>query len=88
MNAPLHAFLQVQKSSNQPKPSMELTSGAAPTSKTVKAKAKTKTKRNNIAKDIAIKPLILDSPAMGTRSKICNPASPAMSTRSKRRLSL
>ena len=83
-------FYRSKKGSNQPEPSTELTSGAAPTSKTVKAKAKTKTKtkRKNIAKDIAIKPLILDSPAMGTRSKICNPASPAMSTRSKRRLSL
>ena len=44
--------------------------------------------RKNIAKDIAIKPLILDSPTMGTRSKICNPVSPTMSTRSKRRLNL
>ena len=30
----------------------------------------------------------LDSPAMGTRSKKCQPSSPAMSTRSRRRLSL
>ena len=83
-------FYRSKKGSNQPEPSTELTSGAAPTSKTVKAKAKTKTKtkRKNIAKDIVIKPLILDSPAMGTRSKRCNPVSPAMSTRSKRRLSL
>jgi len=81
-------FYKSKKRSNQPEPSTELTSGAAPTSKTVKAKAKTKTKRKNIAKDIAIKILILDSPAMGTRSKRCNLASPAMSTRSKRRLSL
>jgi hypothetical protein len=81
-------FYRSKKGLNQPEPSTEHTSGAAPTSKTVKAKAKTKTKRKNIAKDIAIKPLILDSPAMGTRSKRCSPASPAMSTRSKRRLSL
>jgi len=81
-------FYRSKKGSNQPEPSTELTSGAAPTSKTVKAKAKTKTKRKNIAKDIAIKSLILDSPAMDTRSKIYNPVSPAMSTRSKRRLSL
>ena len=82
-------FYRSKKGSNQPEPSTKLTSGAAPTSKTVKAKAKTKTKtkRKNIAKDIAIKPLILDSPAMDTRSKIYNPVSPAMST-SKRRLSL
>ena len=52
-------FYRSKKGSNQPEPSTELTSGAAPTSKTVKAKAKTKTKRKNIAKDIAIKPLIL-----------------------------
>ena len=81
-------FYRSKKGSNQPEPSTELTSGAAPTSKTVKAKAKTKRKRKNIAKDIAIKPLILDSLVMGTRSKRCNPASPVMSTRSKRRLSL
>ena len=81
-------FYRSKEGSNQLEPSMELTSGATPTSKTVKAKAKTKTKRKNIAKDIAIKTLILDSLAMGTRSKRCNLASPAMSTRSKRRLSL
>jgi len=81
-------FYRTKKGSNQPELSTELTSGAAPTSKTVKAKAKTKTKRKNIAKDIVIKPLILDSPAMGSRSKRCNPASPAMGTRSKRRISL
>ena len=34
------------------------------------------------------KKLQLDSPAMGTRSKMVQPTSPAMSTRSKRRLSL
>ena len=81
-------FYRSKKGSNQPKPSTELTSGATPTSKSVKAKAKTKRKRKNIAKDIVIKPLILDCPVMGTRSKIYNPASPAMSTRSKRWLSL
>ncbi|XP_044402235.1 uncharacterized protein [Triticum aestivum] len=45
-------------------------------------KAKTKKK---VAKKI---PVPLDSPAMGTRSRKFNPPSPAMSTRSKRRLSL
>ena len=37
-------FYRSKKGSNQPEPSTELTSGAAPTSKTVKAKAKTKDK--------------------------------------------
>jgi hypothetical protein len=39
-------------------------------------------------KTTAIPMLPLDSPAMGTRSKKMDPASPALSTRSKRRLSL
>jgi hypothetical protein len=45
-------------------------------------KAKTKKK---VAENILVP---LDSPAMGTRSRKFNPPSPAMSTRSKRRLSL
>jgi hypothetical protein len=45
-------------------------------------KAKTKKK---VAEKISVP---LDSPAMGTRSRKFNPPSPAMSTRSKRRLSL
>ena len=32
-------------------------------------KAKPKAKRRNIAKDIVINPLILDSPVVGTKSK-------------------
>jgi hypothetical protein len=58
-----------------------------------KAKAKKrvtfKTKKKELGKEKVKKPqVILDSPAMGTRSKASQPASPAMSTRSKRRLSL
>lgn len=57
-----------------------------------KAKAKKvtfKTKKKVLGKEAVNKPkVILDSPAMGTRSKTSQPASPAMSTRSKRRLSL
>jgi hypothetical protein len=45
-------------------------------------KAKTKKK---VAEKI---PVPLDSPLMSTRSRKFNPPSPAMSTRSKRRLSL
>jgi hypothetical protein len=48
-----------------------------------------KTKKKELGKEKIKKPqVILDSPAMGTRSKASQPASPAMSTRSKRRLSL
>lgn len=46
-------FYKSKKGSNQPEPSAEHISGATPTSKAVKAKAKTK--RKNIAKEIAIK---------------------------------
>jgi hypothetical protein len=45
-----------------------------------------KSKKRKCAKKIPAVPL--DSPAMCTRSKFLSPASPAMSTRSKRRLSL
>jgi hypothetical protein len=51
MNAPLHAFLQIQRRLKSTWTSIEHTSGAAPASKAVKVKAKTK--RKNIAKDIA-----------------------------------
>ena len=58
-----------------------------------KAKAKKKvtfkTKKKVLGKEAVNKPkVILDSPAMGTRSKTSQPTSPTMSTRSKRRLSL
>jgi len=58
-----------------------------------KAKAKKKvtfkTKKKVLRKEAVNKPkVILDSPAMGTRSKTSQPASPVMSTRSKRRLNL
>jgi len=57
-----------------------------------KAKAKKvtfKAKKKVLRKEAVNKPkVILDSPAMGTRSKTSQPASPVMSTRSKRRLSL
>jgi len=58
-----------------------------------KAKAKKKvtfkTKKKVLGKEAVNKPeVILDNPTMGTRSKTSQPASPAMSTRSKRRLSL
>ena len=39
-------------------------------------------------KDVDIPKVPLDSPSMGTRSKAVLPSSPAMSTQSKRRLSL
>ena len=62
---------------------------------TVKAKAKRKAKpkakekaKQNAKKKTIIPMQPLDSPAMGTRSNKMDPASPAMSTRSKRRLSL
>ena len=42
----------------------------------------------NRRRNAAIPMLSLESPAMGTRSKKMDPASPAMSTRSNRRLSL
>ena len=48
----------------------------------VPVKIRAKKKKKESADMIPIVPL--DSPAMGTRSKIFNPASPAMSTRSKR----
>jgi hypothetical protein len=57
-------------------------------------KAKTKkvtfkTKKKELGKKAANKlKEMLDSPAMATRSKTLQPASPVMSTRSKRRLSL
>ncbi|PUZ44639.1 hypothetical protein GQ55_8G122500 [Panicum hallii var. hallii] len=52
-------------------------------------KRKGKRKKKAVAKKITkTKQPQLDSPAMATRSKIVNPACSAMSTRSKRRLSL
>jgi hypothetical protein len=52
-------------------------------------KKKKKKKKKAPARKITIIPmLLLDSPAMGTRSKKLDPASPVLSTRSKRRLSL
>ncbi|WVZ87823.1 hypothetical protein U9M48_034399 [Paspalum notatum var. saurae] len=66
--------------SNQPEP---ITSDRPPLNK--KAKAKRKKKETPKA---PIPMLPFDSPPMGTRSKRLDPASPAMSTRSKRRLSL
>jgi hypothetical protein len=47
---------------------------------------KGKPKRKEVAKEA--NKLLLDSPAMGTRSKKNAPSSPALSTRNKRRLSL
>jgi hypothetical protein len=55
----------------------------------VKENTKKKKKKKAPARKITIIPmLLLDSPAMGTRSKKLDPASPVLSTRSKRRLSL
>jgi hypothetical protein len=54
--------------------------------KVAPVKAKAKTKKREIVEKIPMVPL--DSPAMGTTSRTFNPPSPAMSTRSKRRLSL
>jgi len=44
--------------------------------------------KQNAKKKTTIPMQPLDSPAVGTRSKKMDPARPAMSTRSKRRLSL
>ncbi|KAM0873465.1 hypothetical protein ACQ4PT_038055 [Festuca glaucescens] len=71
--------------SNQPEPmAIEFPMGGDETNFPVKAKGKSNKKR--CAEKIPMVPL--DSPAMCTRSKNLNPGSPAMSTRSKRRLSL
>ncbi|KAG2569728.1 hypothetical protein PVAP13_7NG437201 [Panicum virgatum] len=45
-------------------------------------------KKGQGAKDVSISLVPLDSPSIGIRSKKTQPSSPAMSTRSKRRLSL
>ena len=75
-----------QYGSNQPEP-LSIEFPGAEGQSTVKAKAKPKAKQNAKKKTtIPMQPL--DSPAMGTRSKKMAPACPAMSTRSKRRLSL
>ena len=74
--------------SNQPEPlSIEL-----PTSKDkpeAVVKLKGKRRKKEVDKN-AVKNLLsqLDSPATGTKSKRLPPSSPALSTRSKRRLSL
>ena len=55
----------------------------------VAVKVHAKRKSKEVAEITSHLPMVpLDNPAMGTRSKKFNPASPAMSTRSKRRLSL
>ena len=52
----------------------------------VPVKVRAKRKKKEFVEKIPVVPL--DNPAMGTRSKKLCPASPAMNTRSKRRLSL
>lgn len=52
----------------------------------VPVKVRAKKKKRELVEKIPMVPF--DSPTMGTRSKKVNPANPAMSTRSKRRLSL
>ncbi|KAJ1259977.1 hypothetical protein BS78_10G196800 [Paspalum vaginatum] len=62
-----------------------------PTDKPTRKKPATANKTKDRKKDDGMKGknlTTLDSPAMGTRSKKMAPASPTMSTRSKRRLSL
>ena len=83
-----------QSGSNQPE-HLSLEFPRAEGQSTVKAKAKPKAKpkakakaKQNAKKKTTIPMQPLDSPAMGTRSKKMDPASPAMSTRCKRRLSL
>ena len=79
-----------QSGSNQPEP-LSIEFPGAEGQSTVKAKAKPKAKakaKQNAKKKTTIPMQPLDSPAMGTRSKKMDPASPAMSTRCKRRLSL
>ena len=71
--------------SNQPEPiSIEFPMAGDETNVPVKVTGKSKNKK--CADKIPMVPL--DSPAMGTRSKKWQPSSPAMSTRSRRRLSL
>ena len=79
-----------QSGSNQPE-HLSLEFPGAEGQSTVKAKVKPKAKakaKQNAKKKTTIPMQPLDSPAMGTRSKKMDPASPAMSIRSKRRLSL
>ena len=72
--------------SNQPKP-LSIEFADTKDQSAINAKAKPKAPQNAKKKtNIPMQPL--DSPAMGTRRKKMAPASPAMSTRSKRRLSL
>ena len=79
-----------QSGSNQPE-HLSLEFPGAEGQSTVKAKVKPKAKakaKQNAKKKTTIPMHALDSPAMGTRSKKMDSASSAMSTRSKRRLSL
>ena len=83
-----------QYGSNQPEP-LSIEFPGVEGQSTVKAKAKPKAKpkakskaKQNAKKKTTIPMHALDSPAMGTRSKKMDSASSAMSTRSKRRLSL
>ncbi|CAN6217905.1 unnamed protein product, partial [Urochloa humidicola] len=84
-NSSSGASKRSRSGSNQPTPlSIELPMPDAPP---IKQKPKKK-KKEPSKKHKAIPVTMLDSPAMGTRSKRMDPGSPAMSTRSKRRLSI
>jgi hypothetical protein len=74
--------------SNQPEPvSTEIPLAGKQT--TVPVKKNGKRKKKQIAKKNPIYPMVpLNSPAMSNRSKKTDPTSPAMGTRSKRRLNL
>ncbi|KAG0521457.1 hypothetical protein BDA96_08G162100 [Sorghum bicolor] len=63
-------------------------SGALEGSAEVFRKGKGKMKKVISKRTQKIQKPQLDNPAMGTRSKMVQPTSPAMSTKSKRRLSL
>ncbi|RLM68872.1 uncharacterized protein C2845_PM17G10070 [Panicum miliaceum] len=72
--------------SNQPYPLSIVLD--VPTEQTIKKNTKIKRKQPTKKKNATIPMLPLDSPVMCTSSKKMDPFSPAMSTRSKRRLSL
>jgi hypothetical protein len=88
-NVFIHMNMYRSKSgSNQSEPlSIELPTSKDKPEAVVKLKAKRRKKEvdKNAAKNLLSQ---LDSSAMGTRSKRLQPSSPALSTRSKRRLSL
>nr|TKV94464.1 hypothetical protein SEVIR_9G296850v2 [Setaria viridis] len=85
-NQPEPMTIEFPTSSASNHPPVATTKG---TKKQTKQKDKPKPKGKKQAKKKAKQTTVLfDSPAMGTRSKKVDPCSPAMSTRSRRRLSL